>query len=675
MEAASGQQTTQADAKDGALLARVFEARAAATDRLVEQRGPDGNWAVPIDLYAFLPATYIIMLRTTGLTGRPGSPHTESLLVRHMIHQVNPDGGFYKFPGSPSSRSVTGVALVALRLALGEVAPGSRPPAWFRRNPEIDEALERSVRGTIAHAEWFLRRGRTRAGLAFELDHKLLEKLLIAQADCSRLMLPVPWLCPGVGAWVIRSRWLSKAAVQFNYLLRKMLPAISILYGRVRERNWLWATLLCALRRSDSYRRYRQAAVEHLARHIRDGHNECGGWLFNTFYTMLNIMALREAGTALDDPAIVRAHDHLLQSIFPAGDGGTFIDIMSNDMWNTSHGVYSYLRIPGHRATDETIRPSVEFLLQWQGADGGYAWGSGSRNDREADTTAFVLRPLALAARTAGAKVRARIMRAVRRGMTYLIPRQDKRGGFSVWHSTFVECMSGSSGPTRHILFDVASVDVTARIVETLAELGLTTKDEPVRKALRFLLSTQCRNGAWWCRWWAGYIIGAGHVLRVYGKLGLRYGSELATDEKLLARSHRALRKGVHFLLQHQNADGGWGETIRSDSDSRQAGRGESTPLHTAFTLSALLTCGYPARELAIRRGVEYLLSTMTPDGRWNDLQATFTFVPRTFYYPYAFVNYILPLDALTDYLQAVGAEERVGHNDISLARVAAATP
>ena len=106
------------------------------------------------------------------------------------------------------------------------------------------------------------------------------------------------------------------------------------------------------------------------------------------------------------------------------------------------------------------------------------------------------------------------------------------------------------------------------------------------------------------------------------------------------------------MLFRSQNPDGGWGETIRADEDWRYAGVGPSTPLHTAYVLSALLRCGCPCEGI-VRRGIEYLLGEMTADGRWNYQQATFTIYAPTFYYSYQFLNYVLPLDALTDFLDA----------------------
>ncbi len=657
-----------ADRGEDRLLARVREARRMALARLLERRSLEGTWDDPCELYALCGSLYIIMLRTTGLIERPGSSQEECLLVRHIINQVNPDGGFYKFPGSPSCKTITRVALVALHLVLGGVEPGPRPSSWFRRNEEIDQTLEGRIRAAIARAEHFLEEGKTKTSLAFDLDHKLLERLLLAHVGPRQSLPLIPFLEPEVEALEDRSALVAGARRQFSRVLRKALPALSILYRKAQQRSRVWGGALRLLHRLPVFRRLQERSIECLARRIHSEQDECGGWFYNAIHTMLNVMALCEAGAATDDPAVSLAHQHLRDGICHAGDGGTFVSAMSSDVWNTSHAVYSYLRAPGHSAMDAEIRQSVEFLLQWQAQDGGYAWGSGSRNHCDTDSTAFVLRPLVLAAATADGQLRSRIERALERGLAYVLPRQSRRGGFSVWDETASRCRPGSCGFLKQALFDIATADQTGRIVQGLAALGLTTAHQQIRRALRFLLKTQCRNGAWWSRWWAGYIVGSDTVLGAYGKLGLRCGPNPHRDDRLLARSHEAMMKAVDFLVEHQNADGGWGETIQSDSDIRCAGVGESTPLQTAYTLSALLGCGYPTDDPVIRDGIEYLLRTMTPDGQWADNQATFTLFARTFYYSYPFTTYVLPLDALTDYLRASGAEERITSLDTALA-------
>ncbi len=632
-----------------------------ALARLLERRSPEGTWEDPCDLYAFCGSLYIIMLRTTGLIEQQGAAREECLLVRHIVKQVNPDGGFYKFPGSPSCKNVTRVAVVTLRLVLGEVAPDTRPASWYRPNEGIDEDLERQVRATIARAEHFLKHGKPETWRAFRRDHKLLADLVVAYVDHGRALRPAPLLAPELWAAAERWRLLAAAHRQLNRMVRKAMPAVAILYRSALQRSRLWGWPLRLLRRLKTFRRWHESSVQELTRRIRTQQDQCGGWFYSPIHTALNIMGLREAGIPVDASSIVAALDYLRGMVRQTGEGGTFVNAVGSDLWNTSRGVYAYLSVSGHGAMDDEILPSIEFVLRWQGADGGYAYASGCRSDPDSDSTGSVLRGLAAAARTARGPLKLKIDRALQRARTYLMERQNRRGGFSIWDNAFVRCRPGPCALLQQALFDVASADVTARVLEALAELGFTTDDQPVRGALRFLLNTQCRNGAWWARWWAGYIAGTDDVLRAYGKLGLGCGPSPCTDDRLLARSHEAMVKAIAFLVQHQNDDGGWGETIRADRDARYAGVGPSNPVHTAHTLSALLACGHRFDTPVIRSGIEYLLGAMAPGGRWEYNEATFTIFAQALYYPYRLMaTGLLPLHALTDYLRASGAEEQV---------------
>ncbi len=78
------------------------------------------------------------------MPGGAGGPSAGDPLVvqaRAARGYANPDGGFWKFPTSPSGRHWTLLCVTALCLAPGEVAHGSRPAAWYRPNPVLGSGL------------------------------------------------------------------------------------------------------------------------------------------------------------------------------------------------------------------------------------------------------------------------------------------------------------------------------------------------------------------------------------------------------------------------------------------------------------------------------------------------------------------------------------------------------
>jgi squalene-hopene/tetraprenyl-beta-curcumene cyclase len=112
--------------------------------------------------------------------------------------------------------------------------------------------------------------------------------------------------------------------------------------------------------------------------------------------------------------------------------------------------------------------------------------------------------------------------------------------------------------------------------------------------------------------------------------------------------------RAVDWLEDHQNADGGWGEDLRSYRDDTWRGRGESTPSQTAWALLALMAAGRAASE-ACGRGVGYLLDTQEASGTWDEPWFTGTGFPWDFSINYHLYRLVWPLSALGRYRRATG--------------------
>jgi squalene-hopene/tetraprenyl-beta-curcumene cyclase len=79
-----------------------------------------------------------------------------------------------------------------------------------------------------------------------------------------------------------------------------------------------------------------------------------------------------------------------------------------------------------------------------------------------------------------------------------------------------------------------------------------------------------------------------------------------------------AIRRAMRWLIERQNADGGFGEGCESYVDADARGRGPSTPSQTAWALLALIA-GDRADDPPARRAVGYLLDTQRDDGGWDE--------------------------------------------------------
>jgi squalene-hopene/tetraprenyl-beta-curcumene cyclase len=115
-----------------------------------------------------------------------------------------------------------------------------------------------------------------------------------------------------------------------------------------------------------------------------------------------------------------------------------------------------------------------------------------------------------------------------------------------------------------------------------------------------------------------------------------------------------AVRRAVGWLLDHQNADGGWGERVEGYVDPLSRGRGPSTPSQTAWALMGLIAAG-EGRHPAAQRGAEFLVSRQKADGSWDEPEFTGTGFPIDFMINYHLYRDVFPLLALGRYRKAAG--------------------
>ncbi|HSW50974.1 MAG TPA: squalene--hopene cyclase [Bryobacteraceae bacterium] len=141
-----------------------------------------------------------------------------------------------------------------------------------------------------------------------------------------------------------------------------------------------------------------------------------------------------------------------------------------------------------------------------------------------------------------------------------------------------------------------------------------------------------------------------------YGRWGVDYiyGTFLALRGLRAAgesdREARILRAG-EWLRSVQNADGGWGESCAS-YDNNTFTPAESTASQTAWAVLGLIASG-DSRSRSVRRGIEYLLEIQRDDGSWHEELTTGTGFPKVFYLSYQLYRQSFPLLALASYLRA----------------------
>jgi squalene-hopene/tetraprenyl-beta-curcumene cyclase len=181
-------------------------------------------------------------------------------------------------------------------------------------------------------------------------------------------------------------------------------------------------------------------------------------------------------------------------------------------------------------------------------------------------------------------------------------------------------------------VIDEPSADVTAHAVEMLAVLGRSDAHS-TRRGVRWLLDHQEADGSWFGRWGVNHVYGTGAVLPALIAAGVEPSAE-------------PVRRAVDWLHAHQNEDGGWGEDPRSYDDPMWVGRGPSTASQTAWALLALHAGGEQHAQ-ALERGIRWLTSTQRADGSWDEPQYTGTGFPSDYYINYHLYRLVFPIMAL----------------------------
>jgi len=180
-------------------------------------------------------------------------------------------------------------------------------------------------------------------------------------------------------------------------------------------------------------------------------------------------------------------------------------------------------------------------------------------------------------------------------------------------------------------VIDEPSADVTAHALEMLAVLGRLDTDA-ARRGIRWLIECQEPGGSWFGRWGINHVYGTGAAVPALTAAGVD-------------PADACIRRAVHWLTEHQNEDGGWGEDPRSYDEPEWVGRGPSTASQTAWALLALDAAG--ERSRALERGIDWLVATQRADGSWDEPQYTGTGFPCDYYINYHLYRLVFPIMAL----------------------------
>lgn len=226
---------------------------------------------------------------------------------------------------------------------------------------------------------------------------------------------------------------------------------------------------------------------------------------------------------------------------------------------------------------------------------------------------------------------------ACERGRSWLLAMQNSDGGWGAFDKdNDAEFLCHVPFADHNAMIDPSTPDITARVVECLAQFGMTIEDEPVCRAVRYIRQTQNEDGSWFGRWGVNYVYGTWQVLVGLNAIGVASGDP-------------AMRRGAQWLIAHQQDCGGWGESPDSYADPSRAGIGPVTASQTSWALLGLMAAG-KSDHPAVSKGIRYLVHSQRVDGSWSETEFTGTGFPLVFYLRYHMYPIYFPLLALATF-------------------------
>ena len=370
------------------------------------------------------------------------------------------------------------------------------------------------------------------------------------------------------------------------------------------------------------------------------------------FPAMANtVMAYEALGTPRDDENFKTARAAVDKLLMFHGDKA-FCQPCLSPIWDTCLALHAVLEA-GEPVDSPCVQNAIDWLLDREitGTYGdwvarrpglkpsGWAFQYWNNHYPDVDDTAVVVMALD---RTGEPRCRPAIERATQ----WIIGMQSSNGGWGAFDPENEYTYLNHIPFADHgALLDPPTVDVTARCLSMLAQLGYGRDHPAVKKSIDYLMREQEDDGSWYGRWGVNYVYGTWSALCALNAVG---------DDPNAPH----IRKAVKYLEGFQRPDGGWGEDSATYWVERRGEVKDSTPSQTAWALMGLMAAG-DAESDAVQRGVDYLEHAPRQGAKWDESLYTGIGFPRVFYIRYDGYSAYFPLWALARHRNLMASNDR----------------
>lgn len=544
---------------------------------------PEGPWVGELSASALSTATAITALTTVSRALPDVAASVCGLIdrgVQWMLTYQRDDGGWGDTTQSFSNISTTMLCRAALRMAGAESA-----------HPETVQRAEAYLNQHGGVAAIHARYGKDRTFSAPILTQCAIAGLVDWKEVAA---LPFELAC------LPHSFYKSVSLRVVSYAL----PAL-IAIGQVRH-HFLptWNPLLRGLR---------HLAKQPTLRLLEQIQPASGGYLEAIPLTSFVTMSLAAMGAA-DHPVARRGVDFLINSV--RADGSWAIDVnLATWLTTLSVNALSAESLPepqAQRITDWLLNQQLKTEHPYtHAAPGGWAWTdlSGGVPDAD-DTPGAVLAVLKLARAAADGQATTdrsqECVVAAARGIDWLLGLQNRDGGWPTF------CRGWGALP-----FDRSACDITAHVLLAIqtyrtlrdplpAGLPLSPHDArlvtAVNRGREYLRRQQRADGSWLPLWFGNQAVHDDEN-PLYGtsRVLISLGEQMHLDPTAASACRPLWSRGLQWLCDQQNPDGGWGGS-----------RGVSSSVEeTSLAIHALACGGFPGddprSEAALERGFRWI--------------------------------------------------------------------
>ena len=647
--------TTQLGSTDG-LEASIVS----ATQGLLNDRQADGHWVYELEADCTIPAEYVLLAHYLA---EPADTALEAKIANYLRRVQGAHGGWPLVHDGAFDMSASVKAYFALKM----IGDSIDAPHMVRAREAIH------ARGGAAKSNVF-----TRFMLAL-FGVTTWRSVPVLPVEITLLPLWFPFHLNKISYWArttlvpllvlaaLKPRAKNPKGVGIDELFLQDPRSIGMT-AKAPHQSWGWFLFFRAL---DSVlrvveplfpKRLRALAINEAVAFIEERLNGEDG-MGAIFPPMANAVMMYEAlGKGAD--YLPRATQRRgLAKLLVIGEDEAYCQPCVSPVWDTALTCHALLEA-GSEAALAPARQGLDWLVPKQVLDvkgdwavkspqtrpGGWAFQYNNAHYPDLDDTAVVVMAMDRARREVPNPA---YDAAIDRGREWIEGMQSKDGGWAAFDVNNLEYYLNNIPFSDHgALLDPPTEDVTARCISMLAQLGETASTSPaVAAGIAYLRKTQLAEGSWYGRWGLNYIYGTWSVLCALNAAGVGHQDPM-------------VRKAADWLLSVQNADGGWGEdaaSYRLDYKEFDEGfdGGPTTPSQTAWALLGLMAAG-EVENPAVARGVEYLMTTQTEKGLWDEQRYTATGFPRVFYLRYHGYSKFFPLWALARFRNLRKTNSRV---------------